>query len=50
MVTTTDVYLLQQNFHQPEPNMTDDLLQQFSAPQFITTAEEQISNISELVL
>ncbi|XP_062520004.1 serine/threonine-protein kinase 11-interacting protein-like [Corticium candelabrum] len=50
MVTTTDVYLLQQNFHQPEPNMTDDLLQQFSAPQFITTAEEQISNISELIV
>lgn len=49
MATTARIYLLQQNFHQPEPIETGPLLQQFSHCQFATIASEDISDISELV-
>ena len=49
MATTDCLYLLKQNFHQPEPVKSGPLLDQFSGPQFVTIASEKIVNVNEMV-
>lgn len=50
MATTDCLYLLKQNFHQPEPVKSGPLLDQFSGPQFATLSSEKIVNISEMTV